>query len=180
MTSTVVAGLARLVLGWGFAAAALWWVLSVQPASGPVATILNRQLTKADLPALPLLAAGGLLSILAVVGRQPRPAMISTVLLSLFAVTGWMAMWWLAIEPAGEGAVLAPITPSHGITQSDIVVFPTILMAATCGVGGLVGLVLSATAEEPRGSTDASVSLRRSSAPATDRSVEALEQGKQG
>jgi hypothetical protein len=100
--------------------------------------------------------------------------------LSLFAVTGWMAMWWLAIEPAGEGAVLAPITPSHGITQSDIVVFPTILMAATCGVGGLVGLVLSATAEEPRGSTDASVSLRRSSAPATDRSVEALEQGKQG
>ena len=144
MTSTVLAALGRLVLGWWFASAALWWVLSVQPASGPVATILNRNLTKADLPAFPLLVAGGLLSVLAVVGRRARPAAISTVLLSMFGLAGWLAVWWLAIEPAGEGAVLAPITPSHGITESDILAVPTLLISAACGIYGLFELVRSA------------------------------------
>ncbi len=144
MTSTVVAALARLVLGWGFAAAALWWVLSVQPATGPVATLLGRQLTKADLPALPLLVAGGLLSVLAVVGRRARSAAVATLLLSLFGASGSLALWWLAIEPAGEGQVVAPITPQHGITESDLVVIPTVVFAAACGVFGLVALVRSA------------------------------------
>lgn len=148
LTPSPLAALARLVLGWGFAATALWWVLSVQPAGGPVATILNRQLTKADLPALPLLAAGGLLSVLAVVARHSRSATIATGMLSLFGTTGWLAMWWLAIEPAGDGAVLAPITPAHGITESDIVVVPTVLIAAGCGIYGLVELVRSA--QSPR------------------------------
>jgi hypothetical protein len=149
MTSTLLAALGRLVLGWWFAAAALWWVLSVQPATGPVATILNRTLTKADLPAVPLLVAGGLLSVLAVVGRRPRSAAISTVLLSMFGLTGWLAVWWLTIEPAGEGAVLAPITPSHGITESDIVAVPTLLISAACGIYGLFELVRSALTSVP-------------------------------
>lgn len=140
MTSTVLGALTRLVLGWGFAGAALWWVLSVQPAAGPAASLLGRQLTKADLPALPLVIAGGLLSILAVVGRRARSAIISTVLLSLFGLSGWLAMWWLAIEPTGDGDVIAPITPRHGLTESDVVVLPTVAVAAICGIVGLAAL----------------------------------------
>lgn len=144
MRTSVAAALGRLVLGWAFGAAAVWWVLSVQPAGNPVATVLNRQLTKADLPALPLLVAGGLLSVLAVVGRREWSGTVSTVMLSLFGVMGWLAMWWLAIEPAGDGNVIAPITPRHGITESDLVVIPTVLLAAACGVFGLFELLRSA------------------------------------
>lgn len=144
MRTSVAAGLGRLALGWAFAAAALWWVLSVQPAAGPVATVLDRQVTKADLPALPLLATGGLLSVLAVVGRREWSGTVSAVLLSIFGVTGWLAMWWLAIEPAGDGALIAPITPSHGITESDLVVVPTIVIAAACAMFGVFELLRSA------------------------------------
>lgn len=144
MTSTVTAALSRLVLGWAFVGSALWWVLSVQPSTGPVVTLFDRHITKADLPALPLLVTGLLLSVLAVVGRRARRATVSTVLLSLSGVTGWLALWWVAIEPAGDGALIAPITPTHGVTESDIIVIPTMLVAALCGLLGVVQLIRSA------------------------------------
>lgn len=159
MTSTVPAALARLMLGWAFAAAALWWVLSVQPAEGPAATVLGRELTKADLPALPLLVTGALLNILAVMGRRARAATASTLLLSLSGVTGWIAMWWLAIEPTGDGAVVAPLTPRHGITESDLVAIPTAVFAVACGVVGLIELWRSASPYPPTEGPDAAVSV---------------------
>lgn len=144
VTTSVPAALSRLVLGWGFAAAAAWWMLSIQPAAGPAATVFGRQLTKADLPAMPLFVAGGLLSVLAVIGHRSRPATISTVLLCMFGFAGWLGVWWLAIEPTGNGAVIAPITPRHGISESDVVVIPTILVSAVCGLFGLLELLRSA------------------------------------
>ena len=160
MTSTVTAALGRLVLGWGFAALGLLWVLSVQPATGPAATVFVRELTKADLPALPLLVAGGLLSVLAVVGRRARSATISTLFLCLFGAVGWLSMWWLAIEPAGEGAVVVPVTPGHGITESDVVVIPAVVLAAVCGLFGLFELLRSMLPEPAADGSDPGVPVQ--------------------
>lgn len=159
-TTTVSAALARLALGWAFAAAALWWVLSTQTTTGPVVTVLGRQLTKADLPALPLVVAGGFLSVLAVIGRRSRPAAASMVLLSMFGVSGWVALWWLAIEPTGDGSVIAPLSPSQGITESDVIVIPTVLVAAASGLGGLIALWQSASPYRAADAPDAPVPLQ--------------------
>lgn len=148
MTSSIPAALTRLVLGWAFVGAGLWWVFSVEPGTRVMFTLLNREFTTADLPALPLLVAGVLLSVLAVVGRRARRATVATVLLFLSGVTGWVAVWWLAIEPAGGGAVFPPLTPAPGITVSDSVVIATTVMAAVCGLGGLVELARSAVPVE--------------------------------
>jgi hypothetical protein len=160
MTTTVVAALSRLVLGAAYASAALLWVLATHPQTVALVTLGGRQLTRADLPAVPLLCAGALLAVLAVVGRRARAAAAATVLLAAFGAVGWLGTWWLAVAPEGEGDIVAPISPSHGVTESDLVAVPTLLVAVVCGLAGLLALWRAAASEPDRGDGEGTVAVR--------------------
>ena len=141
--TTVGAALLRLLLGCGFAVAAVGWLFVTEPGHRVLLEVGGRQLTRLDAAATPLLVTASLLVALAVVGRQAKPATTATVWFVLAGVVGWVGMWWVSSEPLGEGEVLAKVSETHGLTQSDLLALPFLLIAGSCGVAGLVELARS-------------------------------------
>jgi hypothetical protein len=101
-------------------------------------------LTRVDLAVVPMLLASGSLLALAAVGRNREPARAATVWFTPAGLVGWIGIWWVVSDPLGEGSTVAPVTPSHGLTESDVLALPVLAVAGLCGAAGVVLLVRSA------------------------------------
>jgi len=143
---TAAAVLLRLLLAGFFGVTAVLWLLSTEPTAQALVTVQDRQLNRLDLAAAPLLLAGLLLGVLAVLGRRRRPARAATVLLVLSGVAGWAGTWWVSAEPVDEGQTVARLSHGHGLTQGDLLILPVLAVAGICGLAALVTLLRSTRA----------------------------------
>lgn len=132
------------MLGACFAVAAFAWLFATEPTHRVLLEVAGKQLTRLDLAAAPLFATAGLLVLLSVLGRQARSARAATVWFVLAGGVGWVGLWWVNSDPLGEGEVLTKVSETHGLTQSDLLALPFLLIAGVCGVAGLQGLLRSA------------------------------------
>jgi hypothetical protein len=126
-----------------FAAAGVAWLLATVPERRVLLTVGDHYFTRQDLPAIPLLAASALLLVLAVTSGAERPAWAATVLLGLAGVLGCIGLWWLSADPLGEQGTVLRLTRAHGVTLSDLMAAPILMIAAICAAVGVVNLVRS-------------------------------------
>jgi hypothetical protein len=144
MTTTRAAVALRLLLGAAFAVLAVAWLFVTEPTGRILGDVGGHLVTRADLAAVPMLLASGSLLVLAAVGRARQPARAATVWFTLAGLVGSAGIWWVATDPLGEGTTVAPLTRSHGLTESDVLALPVLAVAGLCGAAGLVSLVRSA------------------------------------
>lgn len=119
-------------------AAATAWVFTTESDRRPLLSVGARQLTRVDLPAVPLALTGALLLVVAVLGRHARPARSAALWLVAAAVLGWIAVGWLSEEPVEEGRVLAEVSATHGVTESDLAALPVLAAGLLSGLVGAV------------------------------------------
>jgi hypothetical protein len=144
MTTTRAAVALRLLLGAAFAVLAVAWLFTTEPTGRILGDVRGHLLTRADLAVVPMLLASASLFLLAAVGRARRPARAATVWFTLAGLVGWIGIWWVASDPLGEGTTVAPLTRSHGLTESDLLALPVLAVAGLCGAAGVVALLRSA------------------------------------
>jgi len=144
----------RLTLGWIFATSAAGWLTTTGPGRRVLLTVGEHEFTRLDLPVLPLLATAALLLVLSVVAKAPRAAWAATWYLSLAGALGSVGLWWLTSEPIGDRTTVVRVTPTHGLTLSDLAAAPTLAAATVCCAIGAVSLVRSLRPSDPVPSVD--------------------------
>ena len=129
----------------------MWWLFTTPNTERALVSVFGRQVTRADLPAAPLMVTGIGLVVLACIGWRARDARLATVYLVLFGVAGTGAAWWLSVDRSREGVTLLKLGHSHGVTESDLLALPFVAVAVACAVGGLYALRRSARSRQRAG-----------------------------